>query len=370
VYYPDGDHEKRPRHARSIRRRRGLVIGIIVAVGVLIAGTGGALVATGTLSSWLHPVEDFTTAGTGSVEFTIHEGDIGEDIARNLEEAGVTKSFDAFYRLLLKTNPSPVFIPGVYSLKKQMSASAALAALLDENNRLVNQAVIPEGTILSKVLTILAQETSIPRADFVAAASNPQAFGLPKQAKTLEGFLFPATYNFSPNQTADQILQQMVDRCFDDLNNAGVAPEDQWRVITFASLIQKESGSVKDMYKVSRVFTNRLDADIWPSQLLESDATVAYGTGHTNMMNTTAAERADAGNPYNTYVHPGMLSAPISNPGADAIDAALHPVAGKWLFFVAVNFDTGETVFSETLAQHERAVAQSQEWWQAHPEYQ
>lgn len=370
MYYPDGDHDKRPRHARNVRRRRGLVVGLVLSAFVIIAGIGGALVATGTLSSWLHPVEDYTTAGTGSVEFTIHDGDIGEDVARNLEEAGVTKSFDAFYRLLLKTNPSPVFIPGVYSLKKEMSAASALEALLDENNRLVNQAVIPEGTILPKVLSILAEQTKIPRADFVDAASDPQAYGLPDQATTLEGFLFPATYNFSPNQTAEQILQQMVDRCFDDLDQAGVAPEDQWRVITFASLIQKESGSVKDMYKVSRVFTNRLDPDIWPSLLLESDATVAYGTGHTNMMNTTVAERADEGNPYNTYVHPGMLSAPISNPGADAIDAALHPVAGNWLFFVAVNFDTGETVFSETLAQHERAVLQSQEWWQAHPEYQ
>ena len=162
----------------------------------------------------------------------------------------------------------------------------------------------------------------------------------------------------------------MVDRTMADLNEVGVAEADRWRVITFASLVQKESGSVKDMYKVSRVFTNRLDKNIWSSQLLESDATVAYGTGHTNMMNTTDAERADTGNPYNTYAHPGMLFAPISNPGADAIDAALHPVAGKWLYFVAVNFDTGETVFSETLAQHEKAVAQSQAWWQAHPEYQ
>jgi len=369
VYYPDGDQDRRVRHARPSRRRRGLVISLLLAV-LLVVGTGGVLVANGTVSSWLHPVADYSSAGVGSIEFTISEGDIGEDVARNLEKAGVTKSFDAFYRLLLKTEPAPVFIPGVYSLKKEMSAQAALEALQNADNRLVNQAVIPEGTILPKALAILAEKTKLPLADFTAAASKPQSFGLPSQAKTLEGFLFPATYNFSPNQTATEILQQMVDRCFADLDHAGVAKADRWHVVTFASLVQKESGSVKDMYKVSRVFTNRLNESLWPSGLLESDATVAYGTGHTNMMNTTQAERSDAGNPYNTYVHPGMLFAPISNPGADAIDAALHPVSGKWLFFVAVNFDTGETVFSETLAQHEKAVAQSQAWWQAHPEYQ
>ncbi len=373
MYYPDGQQGATAQHSRNSgskpprRKRLFLVLGIVAAC--VLVGTSIALVTTGTVSSWLHPSDDYSGTGTTEVLFEVHEGDIGEDVARNLESAGVVKSFDSFYRLLLKTDPAPVFTPGTFRLKKEMSSELALAALLDENNRVVNQVVIPEGTILPKVLAILADKTSIPVADFETAATDPTSFGLPADAPSLEGFLFPATYEFSPGMTATEILQTMVDRCIEDLDSAGVAPEDRWSVITLASLVQKESGSVPDMYKVSRVFQNRLSPDLWDSGLLESDATVAYGTGNTNMMNTTAAERADSGNPYNTYVHPGMLFAPISNPGADAIDAALHPADGAWLFFVAVNFETGETVFSETLAEHEVAVAQSQAWWQEHPEY-
>jgi UPF0755 protein len=368
LYFPDGEQNKQPRHGRRLRRR-GVAI-IIAASLVVVGGAGVALYATGTLSTILHPVADYSSDSGAEVQFTIAEGDGGQTIAENLAAAGIVKSFDAFYKLLVRTNPEPVFIPGVYTLKAHMSAQSALAALTNQKNRLVNQVVIPEGTILPKVLVALSQATKIPVADFEAVTSQPQTLGLPAEAKTAEGFLFPATYNFSPNQSAKQILQTMVDRTMASLDKAGVAPADRFKVITKASLVQKESGSVKDMYKVSRVFTNRLDETLWPSLLLESDATVAYGTGNTNKIETTPAQRADASNIYNTYVHPGPLAAPICNPGDSAIDAALHPAAGKWLYFVAVNFDTGETVFSETLAQHEAAVAKSQEWWRAHPEYQ
>ena len=92
MYYPDGDQDKRPRHARTARRRFGLIIGLVVAAVVVIA-TGGVLVGTGTVSSWLHPVADYSSEGTRTVDFTIAEGDIGEDIAKNLASAGVTKSF-------------------------------------------------------------------------------------------------------------------------------------------------------------------------------------------------------------------------------------------------------------------------------------
>ena len=369
MYFPDGDQAKQPRHGKKPRRRRALLVWSIVVAALLVVGGSVAVFGREAISSTLHPVADYQGTGTTSVQFVIAEGDTGETIAKGLTSAGITKSFDSFYKLILKQDPSPVFIPGVYSLKKQMSAQAALEALLNSKNRLVNEVVIPEGTILPKVFALLSAATKIPVGDFESAAKVPADFGLPKQAKTLEGYLFPATYSFSPNMTANELLKQMVNRTFDALDKAKVPVTDQFRVITLASLVQKEAGSVKDMYKVSRVFQNRLKKELWPSLLLQSDATVAYGTGHTNTWNTTDAERADPSNIYNTYVHPGMLKAPISNPGEDAIDAVLHPAPGKWMFFVAVNLETGETVFSETLGQHEAAVAQSQAWWQAHPEY-
>jgi UPF0755 protein len=101
---------------------------------------------------------------------------------------------------------------------------------------------------------------------------------------------------------------------------------------------------------------------------LQSDATVSYGVNGTTV-STTDAERAND-NPYNTYLYPGLPVGPISAPGSVAIDAALHPVSGKWLYFCTINLETGETVFSDTWSQHERAVAQWQAWMKDHPEYE
>lgn len=370
MYFPDGETLKQPRHGRKSPKRKTLWVALGAAAAVVLGASAFGLYSTGALSSILHPVDDYEGISGKTVEFTIAQGDIGETVAKNLANAGIVKSFEAIYKLMLKTDPAPVLIPGVYTLHEHMSAKDALAALSDEKNRLVNQVTITEGTILPKVISQLSAATKIPVAQFESAIKDPQALGLPAQAKTVEGYLFPATYSFSPNQSATDIIEQMIARTFTALDKAKVAPADQFKVITLASLIQKEAGSVKDMSKVSRVFTNRMNEDLWPSGLLESDATVAYGSGHTNRWETTVAERADRSNIYNTYVHPGPLAAPISNPGEDAINAALNPEAGKWLFFVAINLETGETIFSETADQHNAAVVKMQEWWQAHPDYE
>jgi UPF0755 protein len=307
---------------------------------------------------WEAPI-DYTTTGNGTkVTVVIQSGDIGSDVAKTLEQDGVTKTFDAFYKLLLK-HPEVTFEPGSYSLQKEMSAASALAALQDPKSRIVHVAVIKEGISAKSAYVQLAAATGLPVSDFEAAAKNYVALGVPSDAPSIEGFLFPATYTFDPGVTATQVLQKLVNTMTQHLDKAGVAPADRLKVLTLASIVQRESGpSVSDMHKIARVFQNRLDQGM----RLQSDATVAYGTGHTDRVTTTAAERADAGNPYNTYAHDGLPVGPIGLPGDDAIDSALHPTPGPWLYFVAVNLKTGETVFSTTIAQHEAAVKQWQAW--------
>jgi UPF0755 protein len=106
------------------------------------------------------------------------------------------------------------------------------------------------------------------------------------------------------------------------------------------------------------VFLNRIDEGM-PFQ---SDATVAYGAGVTGTVWTTDEQRADESNIYNTYVHLGPPPGPISNPGEDAIAGARNPADGNWLYFVAVDLATGETIFSDTYEEHLRAVDQLQDW--------
>ncbi|MFM6974268.1 MAG: endolytic transglycosylase MltG [Agromyces sp.] len=352
-------------------RRRRPWLGWVIAGGLVLAIGGVAVLAQGPIASVIAKFqgpEDFEGTGTSPVTFEIAEGETGEDISRNLVTAGVIKSFDAFYQLLLKENPT--FEPGVFQLKLQMSARSALDALLDPASRLQNTVLLTEGQTQEDAFAELERVLGFSRDELEALAANPSQFGLPSEATSLEGFLFPATYTFDPTVTPEQALQTMVDRSFKALDDAGVATADRWSTVVLASLIQKEAGLRDDYYKVARVFLNRLDPDIWPLGLLQSDATVAYGTGNTHRVSTTDAERADASNPYNTYVHPGMVIAPISNPGDLAIDAALHPADGPWLYFVTWNLDTGETIFSTTEAEHNAAVAKWLAWMDEHPEYQ
>ena len=117
-----------------------------------------------------------------------------------------------------------------------------------------------------------------------AAAEPPASYGLPAEATTLEGFLFPATYTLEPGLDAHAVLQTLVNRQFEALDAAGVPADQRWRTIVLASIVQREAGSnLDDFPKVARVFQNRLDQGI----NLESDATVAYGTGNTHTVWTT-----------------------------------------------------------------------------------
>ncbi len=351
------------------KKRRTIVAGVLI--GLLVLGGGGAWAVWSLYESKVRQIfgmpmnDDFQGEGTApEIQVTVSEGDYGDAIAQKLVDAGVTKSFDAVYRLLL-ADSSIVFTPGVYSMNTGMSASAAIAILSDASNRVTLKVTIPEGTVIDKTFALLAEGTGIPRAEFDTAGADPTKYGLPKQAPSLEGFLFPATYEFNPSDTAVTVLQRMVDEMNTRLDALGVDAKDRYDVVTFASIVQRESGSVTgDFAKVARVFQNRLDEG-WK---LQSDATVAYGTGNLDTVWTTNEERADAGNLYNTYVHPGLPVGPIGAPGDVALQAVLKPADGPWFYFVPVNLKTGETVFSETAAQHAAAVTELHAWCDASKE--
>ncbi|ANJ26908.1 endolytic transglycosylase MltG [Agromyces aureus] len=355
-------------HEPKKKRRApwGCLIGLLI-VGALVAGA--AFFLQGPISAVVAhftPAADYDGAGTGEVVFMIHDGDTGSSIAENLVSQDVVASYDAFYDLLLAQSPEPEFHPGAYQMASQMSAQAALDALTDPANKLENTFVIPEGTALPDVLVSASEGTGVPLEELQAAATeSPQSYGLPAEATTLEGFLAPLTYTLDPGVDARGVLQSMVDSQMATLDAAGVAPADRWKTVILASIVQREAGSnLDDFPKIARVFQNRLDQGM----NLQSDATVAYGTGNMHTVWTTDEERADAGNLYNTYANPGLPVGPIGNPGEVAINAALHPADGTWLFFVPVNLATGETVFSTTVDEHEAAVAQLQEWCAASDE--
>ena len=337
------------------RRRLVFVVALLVVAALVGFANRGSI-----RSAWdIFMGRDFTGQGSGSATLVIAPGESGLAVASDLEKIGVVKNADIVYRLIL--SEETVFYPGTYQLRVGMSSPAALDILADPKSRVIDRVTIKEGLRIGNVLKQLSEATGKPLSDFEAAASNLSALGIPQSAPNADGYLFPATYDFNPSDSASDILKQMVDRAYQELDGFGVAVADRHRVLTMASIIQKEARQTNDFYKVSRVFANRLKVGM----KLQSDATVSYGSGGTTV-STTSAERANP-NGYNTYVHAGLPIGPIGGPGAVAIDAALHPANGSWLYFCAVNLKTGETVFSTTAAEHSAAVAKWRAWMAANP---
>ena len=330
----------------------------ITVIALLLLG-GGGLIFKDAVRGVIDVVTgaEYSGNGTGSVLVTIHSGDTGEDVANTLVSAGVTKSFGPTYREILRQNAE--FYPGQYQLQTQMSSASAVSLLLGGGSRVETKVLIKEGWRSSQIFKALSKTYGVPLKDFESI--KPSDLGLPSAAINLDGYLFPATYTFVPGQSAKSMLKAMHQRMLEELSSLGISESKAHRVLTLAALVQREGRSSADFAKMARVFLNRIDIGMH----LQSDATVSYGVG-SNTVSTTAAQRADD-NPWNTYLHAGLPAGPISAPGRAAIEAALKPAEGNWLYFCTVNLETGETEFNETYAGHERSVAKWRAWMAANP---
>jgi UPF0755 protein len=370
---------------KNKRRRR---IGGWIALGVVLLLLGGT--AAGgfyiwntyedkirEVMGWEEPKDFEAGMANGEAFVTVASGDTGAPISESLYEAGVTKTPEAFYDYLIDTGQNPPFVPGVFKMQLQMTSEAALAALLDPANKMENSAQLREGLTVEQSLPLLAEGIGLPIEDFQAAVADPAAYGVPVDpeivaagGQPLEGWLFPATYTFDPGVTAKDVISTLVNRTMQSLDSAGVPVEDRQRVLTLASIIQREARFEADMQKVSTVIQNRLNPENQETfGLLQMDSTAQYGYGEMHDGTVSSSEEAlNDPNPWNTYVNPGLPVGPISNPGDVAIDAAMHPADGPWLYFVTVNLNTGETVFTTNLADHNRAVAQWQDWCSENPD--
>ncbi|RBY89057.1 endolytic transglycosylase MltG [Blastococcus sp. TBT05-19] len=353
-----------PRTDRARRRRRRRPFAVLLALLVLGAIVAGIVLGGQRLLGLLDPTaQDYSGAGTGSVDIRVNSGDTLSDIARTLDEADVVASTGPFVSAA-KDNPDATGIqPGVYTLRLQMSGASALDLLLDPASRQVSRVTLREGLTVVQVLARLAGDTGTPLEELQAAAGDPAAIGLPPYADgKLEGFLFPATYDFEPGDTAVDMLSAMVARAEQAFDGLGVPEAERLTWITKASIVQAEAAGAEDMAKVARVLENRL-ADGMPLQL---DTTVNYANGKGGIT-TTAADRANPSE-YNTYVHTGLPPGAISNPGEDALRAVLAPAEGDWRFFVVVDPDTGDTRFAATKAEHDRNVLLFRQWLAENPE--
>ena len=313
----------------------------LIAAGLVIFLFTFSLFLIRSLSSTTPDYNTLTSVeGLEEVTIEIPTGASGSEIAAILYEAGVVKSSQAFFRVAVADERSQKVAPGSHRLTLKISAQQALEQLLDPE-RIPNLIRINEGAWRSEIQEAFLSY-GFDRSEINRAFSSLK---LPKGFSSSEGLLFPAQYSFPEGTTAAQAAQRLVERFTEDRYAKkllqGSAQYSPQQLLTIASIIQAE-GSTQDFSKVSRVIYNRLKIGM----PLQMDSTVHYimqARGDIFLSRKSTMLNS----PYNTYRRYGLPPGPICSPGADAIKAALEPVAGDWLYFITVA--PGDTRFTSSL---------------------
>ncbi|MBI5561662.1 MAG: endolytic transglycosylase MltG [Deltaproteobacteria bacterium] len=274
-------------------------------------------------------------------------------IVSTLEKAGVIRdaaNFSLAARLMGAVKSAKA---GEYEFNLSMNTVEVLDALVS-GKVMKHQVTIPEGYNLYDVASLLKEAGLCDEREFIAAATDERAAaaqGLP--GPTLEGYLFPDTYVMEKGMSAVEIIGKMTQRFKAVYYSEFDAPsrergESMSRVVTLASIIEKETGAGAERGLISSVFHNRLRRRI----KLQSDPTAIYAIrGFDGNLTRKDLLRK---NPYNTYVNYGLPPGPIANPGRGALRAALFPAQGDYLYFVSKN--NGTHYFSKNLREHNNAV--------------
>ena len=328
------------------------LITILFFVTAIAAGAFGARLALFAFEP-AHP-------GAPSDTIEIHKGQSNGDIARTLLNKNVIADVRWFNYLGRATRSWRKIKAGEYQVSGAMTPLQVFETITSGLS-IVHPVTIREGENMYEVSVDLESKKLASRADFIGLCKNPQfiqSVGLPVEVKTLEGYLYPDTYNFNKTQTAQDMAVQMVRHANQvwtqkDETSAAYLGMSRNQVITLASIIEKETGAPKDRPMISSVFHNRLKKRM----RLQSDPTTIYGMWeryagkiHKSDLSTPSA--------FNTYTIPGLPEGPISNPGRDSIDAALNPVPSDNLFFVSHN--DGTTEITRSLDDHNKAVRKFQ----------
>jgi UPF0755 protein len=275
-------------------------------------------------------------------------------ISRQLEDKGIIKSSFKFALLAKLTGSVNQVKAGEYELSPAMLPREVLNKLV--NGWVIQHMVtIPEGYNIYQIAETLAKEGLVKKQEFLAKAFDKDIISsLGVEGSSLEGYLFPDTYEFWRDMQAEDVLRKMTGR-FKKIYSQKYAEAAKGQglsmreVVTLASIIERETGVPGERGLISAVFHNRLRRGM----PLQADPTVIYGIRNFNGNLTRKDLRTPT--PYNTYIIKGLPPGPIACPGEAAIKAVLNPVKKRYLYFVSKN--DGSHYFSITLEAHQRAVA-------------
>lgn len=273
-------------------------------------------------------------------------------LAQDLKGAGIIRSSWHFVLVSRLRGQAHRLKAGEYRFSDAMTTGEILLKVV-EGRVDYRRFVLPEGYSIYQAAELLERQGVMGRDDFLRACREPRLLArLGLVTESVEGYLYPATYNLSlgerPGQLVSRMTAQFEKNYASIAGSAGHRSYSRHGVVTLASMIEKEAVSPAERPLISSVFHNRLAIGM----PLQSDPTAVYGVRAFG----GAVSKADIQrpSPYNTYLHRGLPPGPIGNPGTDALRAALHPARTQYLYFVARKDGTHH--FSRTLEEHNRAV--------------
>ena len=296
-----------------------------------------------------------TTSSEEIVALTIDPGSSTTAIAKQLATHRLIRSPLVFKLVVRYRGIGTKLRAGKYELSRDMS----LTCILDELKKGqidYRTFTVPEG-ITANAIAELWEEDGFGKAEtFRKAMQSTELLEkyLP-EGVSVEGYLFPNTYKFAKGSSAETVVQMMLaesDKRWDETlaDDAKELGFTRHQVITLASIVQREAGSVSEIQRISGVFHNRLKSN-WR---LQADPTVLYALGDPKRLLTRDDLRFES--PYNTYLHKGLPPGPIGNPGMASILGALRPEKTSYYYFVAI--EKGKHHFSKTLDEHNRMIRQ------------
>ncbi|MGI9645405.1 MAG: endolytic transglycosylase MltG [Ilumatobacteraceae bacterium] len=342
---------------------------MVVVVGILIAGAVG----------WWYLGKINPAGDPGDVQsFTVQEDDDLESLSVRLEEEGLVEDAGVF-RWYVDRNGGLEITPGFYEIRPDDHMGNVLGRLKTPPGQTYTKVTFPEGFTVDRMAARLESTVSRMSAEeFKEETSNPfiRSRWQPASVTSLEGLLFPDTYQVSNAESEAQVIERMV-ALMERVGNqedietrSAVFGRTPYEILIIASMIEREAKVADDRAKISRVIHNRL----FVGMNLEIDAAVLYGRDQAGIdPNLPFREVRQIDTPFNTYLNGGLPPTPIANPGRASIRAALNPAPNPppgdpvcqdlpdpsecfWFFYVLADED-GSHVFAATFEQHEENVA-------------
>ena len=348
------------------QRSKGPVVFMVIVALVVVALVVGVFLFLGRGSAAGNTYE-LAAEGT-SVQVTIGEGSVVADMASALGQAGLISSDAEFVKRVSDLGLESQLKPGTYEFVAGEDVDQIISSL-QAGPPMGASVTVPEGFTVAKIADAVEQATqgTITAKAFKKAAkkvSDYEAdYAFLKGVKSLEGFLFPKTYELGENPSADSLIRQMLDQYQKevealDYSYPRTCGLNQYQALILSSIVEKESDAeVRD--KVASVFYNRLSTEGEPSYgYLQSDATTAYEVGH-----DPTAEEVHANTPYSTYAHAGLPPTPICSPGLESLKAVCSPnqeyLTQGYFYFYFKEDSSGKMqyYFSHDLDEHNQAIA-------------